>query len=142
MRPLEVDGSNLVASIRRTAELFQKESGVPVTFVGGDQTAAMSPEVAQEVLQMVREALHNIQKHAAATRVAVALERSDRTLEISIDDNGHGFSFVGAYSLEELDLLKIGPVSLKRRARSVNAEMTLESRPGRGSGIKLRIPVQ
>lgn len=90
---------------------------------------------------MVREALHNIQKHAAASRVAVALESSEKGLEISVDDNGHGFNFVGAYTLEELDLLKIGPASLKRRARSINAEMTLESRPGRGSGIKLRIPV-
>jgi signal transduction histidine kinase len=142
MRPVEVDGQNLTAGIRRTADSFQKESGIPVTFVGGDQPAALSPDIAQEVLQMVREALHNVQKHAGATRVAVAVERNGKVLEIAIDDNGHGFNFVGAYTLEELDLLKIGPASLKRRARSINAEMTLESQPGRGAGIKLRIPLQ
>jgi signal transduction histidine kinase len=142
MRPVEVDGDNLVAAIRRTAEHFQKESGVPITFVGGDQHVSLPADVAQETLQMVREALHNIQKHAGATRVAVAVERDARFLEISIDDNGHGFNFVGVYTLEELDLLKIGPASLKRRARAVNAEMTLDSRPGRGAGIKLRIPAQ
>ncbi len=90
---------------------------------------------------MVREALHNIQKHAGATRVAVAVERAARTFEISIDDNGCGFNFVGNYTLQELDLLKIGPASLKRRARSVNAEMSLESRPGRGAGLKVRVPI-
>jgi signal transduction histidine kinase len=91
---------------------------------------------------MLRETLHNIQKHAGATRVAVALEKTDRGLEISVDDNGHGFAFAGTYSLEELELLKLGPASLKRRARSINADLVLESRPGRGAGIKFRIPLQ
>ena len=94
-----------------------------------------------EVLQMVKETLTNVQKHASATRVAVALEKTDRALEISIDDNGHGFGFAGSYTLEELELLRLGPASLKRRARGLNADLTLESRPGRGAGIKFRIPL-
>jgi signal transduction histidine kinase len=141
MRPVDVDGANLVATARRTAESFQKESGIPVTFLGTASPVGLPQEMTLEVLQMLREALHNVQKHAGATRVAVAMEKSDRGLEISVDDNGHGFSFAGAYSLEELELLRLGPASLKRRARSLNAEMLLESRPGRGSGVKFRIPL-
>ena len=94
-----------------------------------------------EVLQMVREVLHNVQKHAGATHVAVALEKTDRGLEISVDDNGRGFGFVGSYSLEELELLRLGPASLKRRARSLNADLIVESRHGSGSGVKFRIPL-
>ena len=142
MRPVDVDGANLIATARRAAESFQKESGIPVTFLGTNSPVGLPQEATQEVLQMLREALHNVQKHAGATRVAVALERTDRGLEISVDDNGHGFAFAGSYSLEELDLLRLGPASLKRRARSLNAELLLESRPGRGSGIKFRIPLQ
>ena len=141
MRPVDVDGANLVATARRTAESFQKESGIPVTFLGTASPVGLPQEMTLEVLQMLREALHNVQKHAGATRVAVAMEKSDRGLEISVDDNGHGFGFAGAYSLEELELLRLGPASLKRRARSLNAEMLLESRPGRGSGVKFRIPL-
>lgn len=95
-----------------------------------------------EVVQMIREALHNVQKHAGATRVALAIEKNDRALEISVDDNGHGFNFAGTYNLEELELLRLGPASLKRRARSLNADLQLESRPGRGAGLKVRIPLQ
>ena len=142
MRPVDIDGGNLVVTLRRTAESFQKESGIPVTFVSAPTPVGLPPEVTMEVLQMLREALHNVQKHAAATRVAVEVEKTDRGLEISVDDNGHGFSFAGTYSLEELELLRLGPASLKRRARSLNAELLLESRPGRGSGIKFRIPLQ
>lgn len=142
MRPVDIDGGNLVVTLRRTAESFQKESGIPVAFVSASTPLGLPPEVTMEVLQMLREALHNVQKHASATRVAVSLEKTDRGLEISVDDNGHGFNFAGTYSLEELELLRLGPASLKRRARGLNADMLLESRPGRGAGIKFRIPLQ
>jgi signal transduction histidine kinase len=141
MRPVDVDGGNLVVTLRRTAESFQKESGIPVTFVSASTPMGLPPEVTMEVLQMLREALHNVQKHASATRVAVALEKTDRGLEISVDDNGHGFNFAGTYTLEELELLRLGPASLKRRARGLNADLLLESRPGRGAGLKFRIPL-
>lgn len=142
MRPVDVDGANLVATARRAAESFQKESGIPVTFLGSNSPVGLPQEMTLEVLQMLREALHNVQKHAGASRVAVAMEKTDRSLEISVDDNGHGFGFAGSYTLEELELLRLGPASLKRRARSINADLLLESRPGRGAGIKFRIPLQ
>jgi len=142
MRPVDIDGGNLVVTLRRTAESFQKESGIPVAFVSASTPVGLPPEVTMEVLQMLREALHNVQKHASATRVAVSLEKTDHGLEISVDDNGHGFNFAGTYSLEELEMLRLGPASLKRRARGLNADMAIESRPGRGAGIKFRIPLQ
>jgi len=142
MRPVDVDGGNFVAVTRRMTESFQKESGIPVTFLGTNSPVGLPQETALEVLQMLRESLHNVQKHAGATRVALSLEKSDKGLEISIDDNGHGFPFAGSYTLEELELLRLGPASLKRRARALNAELTLESRPGRGASLKYRIPLQ
>jgi len=142
MRPVDVDGANLVATARRTAETFQKESGIPVTFIGTSTPVGLPQEMSMEVLQMIREALHNVQKHAGATRVAVSMEKTERGLEISVEDNGHGFNFAGTYSLEELELLRLGPASLKRRARSLSAELQVESRPGRGAGLKFRIPLQ
>jgi two-component system NarL family sensor kinase len=142
MRPVDVDGASLVAMARRSAESFQKESGIPVTFLGTNTPLGLSQEMTAELLQMLREALHNVQKHAGATRVAVSMEKTDRGLEISVDDNGHGFNFAGTYTLEELEMLRLGPASLKRRARSLNADLQLESRPGRGAGLKFRIPLQ
>ena len=142
MRPADTDSANLVATARRTAEAFQKETGIPVTFLGATVPLDLSQESTLEVLQMLRESLHNVQKHAGATRVAVAIEKAERALELSIDDNGHGFTFAGAYTLDELELLKLGPASLKRRARTLNADLVLESRPGRGAGLKFRIPLQ
>ena len=141
MRPPDVQGANLYASARRICESFQKESGIPVSFVGGEGPLKFPEEMASEVIQMLREALHNVLKHAGATRVAVSLERVAKTLELTVDDNGGGFHFSGVYTLDELELLRLGPASFKRRARTLNADMTLESRPGRGAGLKLRVPI-
>jgi signal transduction histidine kinase len=141
MRPLDARDANLFASLRRVCETFQKESGIPVTFMGADSPLKLPEETALELIQMLREALHNVQKHAGATRVAVSAERAGKTLEIAVDDNGGGFRFSGIYTLDELELLRLGPASLKRRARALNAEMMLESRPGRGAGLKLRVPI-
>jgi len=96
MRPVDVDGA-ISCHRRRTAESFQKESGIPVTFISSSGPIGLPPEMTAETLQMIREALHNVQKHAAATRVAVSLEKAASGLEISIEDNGHGFAFSGSY---------------------------------------------
>jgi len=141
MRPLDVDGASLTAATRRLVDDFQKESGIPVTFVGAEKSFAAAPETCTDVLQAIREGLNNVRKHAKATRAAVAMEKVGRILEVSIDDNGVGFQFSGSYSLDELELLKMGPVSLKRRARSLGADLLIESKPGRGAGIKMKVPI-
>ncbi|MGH9659775.1 MAG: sensor histidine kinase, partial [Bryobacteraceae bacterium] len=141
MRPMGVDGGGLTAATRRLINEFEKESGIPVTFVGGDRPFTAAPETCTDVLQMIREALNNVARHAEATRVAVTLDRVGKILEVSVDDNGKGFHFSGSYSLDELDLLRVGPASIKRRARSLGAELNLESRPGRGAGLRIRVPI-
>jgi signal transduction histidine kinase len=141
MRPLDVEGASLTSAARRLADQFEKETGIPVTFSGGERPFASPPEISADVVQIIREALNNVRKHSKATRVAVSIEKVGKTLDISIDDNGVGFHFSGAYTLDELDLLRMGPGSMKRRARSLGAELIVESRPGQGAGLKLKVPI-
>jgi len=138
MRPVDVEGS-LSATLRRIVEQFQKDSGIPTTFVSAEFLEPAEPEVSLELLQIVREALYNVQKHSAATRVAVSIAKSDSALEIGIEDNGGGFPFSGKYTLDELELLRLGPMSIKRRVRTLGGEMTLDSKPGQGAGLKIRL---
>jgi signal transduction histidine kinase len=138
MRPVDVEGS-LTATLRRVVEQFQKDSGIPTTFVSAEFLEPAEPEVSLELLQIVREALYNVQKHSAATRVAVSIAKSDNALEIGIEDNGGGFPFSGKYTLDELELLRLGPMSIKRRVRTLGGEMTLDSKPGQGAGLKIRL---
>ena len=139
MRPADVDGAGLGASISRMVEQFQKDTGVAASFLSGDGIEPLETEIALELLQIVREALNNVHKHARATRVAVALTKRGDCVEVAVDDNGGGFPFSGSYTLDELDLLRLGPVSIRRRVRALGGDLMLESRPGQGAGLKVRI---
>src|SRR5579884_918407 len=138
MRPVDVDGS-LSATLKRVVEQFQKDSGISASFVATEFLEPAEPEISLELLQIVREALYNVQKHAKATRVAVMANKTATGLEITVEDNGHGFPFSGTYSLDELDLLRLGPVSIKRRVRTLGGELQLESKPGQGAGLRIRL---
>lgn len=139
MRPAEVDGSTLGVSISRMVEQFQKDTGVSATFLASDSIEPPETETALELLQIIREALNNVQKHSRASRVAVSLSKQGEHTEIAVDDNGAGFPFSGSYNLDELDLLRLGPVSIRRRVRALGGELFLDSRPGQGSGLKIRV---
>ncbi len=140
MRPSEVEATELLASLSRLTSTFQKDAGISATFSGNAGLGDQQPEVAMEIVQMVREALNNVRKHAKATAVAVAVERSNGWLQISIDDNGAGFPFGGGFSLDELELLRLGPASIKRRVRTLNGELNVDSSPGHGASLRIRIP--
>ena len=99
MRPADVDGAGLGASMAGMVDQFPESTGVAASFVSGDYIEPTETEIALEVLQIVREALNNVQKHSKATRVAVSVSRKGDCLEISIDDNGSGFPFSGTYTL-------------------------------------------
>ncbi len=142
MQPLESEDVSLSAGLRRLAETFQKESGIPVTLLGlNDGDLAIRGPLGAEVVQIAREALHNIYKHANATQVVLGLEKSIKQLHLAVGDNGHGYRFAGKHSLVELDTLRLGPKSIRQRARGMNAELTLESTPGHGSQLKVTIPL-
>jgi signal transduction histidine kinase len=140
MRPAD-EGMSLAASVSRMAESFQRETGITTTFTAGELHDPPETEVSLELLQILREALNNIQKHSGATRVAMGASRSDRGIDVVIEDNGGGFPFSGSFTLEELELLHLGPASIKRRVRMLEGDLTLDSRPGEGAKLAMRIPL-
>jgi signal transduction histidine kinase len=141
MRPPEIEGTGLIASIKSLTEKFQRESGVSSTLVGSAVRVSPGSALATEILLIVREALHNIQKHAAATEVTVGVGRDGEVFELSVSDNGAGFPEPGSFTLEEMDDLRLGPVSIRNRVRRLNGQMMLASYPGQGSSLKIRLPL-
>ena len=138
MRPVEVEGSSFAASLSRLVEQFQQDTGINTTFMSGDYEEPGETETALELLQIVRESLNNVQKHSRATRVMVSVSRHGDGLEVTVDDNGAGFPFSGLYTIDEMDLMRLGPASIKRRVRLLGGELLIDSRPGEGVTLKVR----
>jgi signal transduction histidine kinase len=140
MRPAD-EGMSLSASLNRMVDGFQRDAGIVATFTSAEFHDPSAVEVSLELLQIVRETLNNIQKHSSATRVAVSAARVDDTIEVMVEDNGAGFPFSGRFTLDELELLRLGPVSIKRRVRMLSGKLVIESKPGQGAKLEIRMPV-
>src|SRR5207253_9739496 len=97
--------------------------------------------VCREIFQIYREALNNIKKHAKASHVVVKLSQDDSRLVLVVDDNGEGFSFAGRFTADELDRLRLGPISIKERSRTVRGVLTVESNPGHGARLTIEVPL-
>jgi len=140
MRPVD-DGMSLSASLSKMVDQFQRDTGISAAFSSAEFNDPSETEVSLELLQIVRETLNNIHKHSGASRVAITVGKRGEKLEVKTEDNGGGFPFSGSFTLDELELLHMGPASIKRRVKMLGGEMQLDSRPGQGSSLEIRLPV-
>ena len=139
MQPAEVNSSNLQSAIRETVEHFERDSGITVTLVCGD-LSILEEGAAGEFLQIVRETLNNARKHSKASQVSIVIEPLEDGIDMIVEDDGSGFPFSGMYSLDELEILRLGPRSIKRRVRTLGGDLTINSRPTEGCVIRVHIP--
>jgi two-component system sensor histidine kinase DegS len=120
-------------------EHFERDSGISATLVCGDPSN-LEEGAASEFLQIIREALNNVRKHSKASQVSIVIEAGEDGIDMVVEDDGSGFPFSGAYSLDELEILRLGPRSIKRRVRTLGGDLTIQSRPLAGSTVRVRIP--
>lgn len=141
LRPLGVESADLVDLMRGYAERFRNETGIGLDLLIQGPPPALPDRLCRELFQIYREALTNIKKHAAATHVVVKLFQNETMACLVVDDNGKGFSFAGRFSSDELDRLRLGPISIKERTRSIGGLLTVESNPGHGARLTIEIPL-
>jgi signal transduction histidine kinase len=141
LRPLRVQSADLVDLMRGFAERYRNESTVALDVLIDSAEIHAPDRVCREIFQIYREALNNIKKHAKASHVVVKLSQDDSALVLVVDDNGEGFSFAGRFTGDELDRLRLGPISIKERARTVGGILTVESNPGHGARLIVEIPL-
>jgi signal transduction histidine kinase len=141
MRPVRVQSADLVDLMIGFAERFRNESPLALDLLIDSVEVQAPDRVCRELFQIYREALNNIKKHAKASHVVVKLSQDDSRLILVVDDNGEGFSFAGRFTGDELDRLRLGPISIKERTRTVGGVLTVESNPGHGARLTIEIPL-
>jgi signal transduction histidine kinase len=141
MRPLRVQSADLVDLMRGFAERFRNESSLGLDLLIDSAELQIPDRICRDLFQIYRESLHNVKKHAHASHVVVKLWQNEGEVVLVVDDNGEGFSFAGRFSGDELDRLRLGPISIKERTRSVGGVLTVESTPGHGARLTIKIPL-
>jgi signal transduction histidine kinase len=96
-------------------------------------------EAGGHLLAIVSESLSNVARHSRASRANVALiadgNRDVPALELTIEDNGIGFDPDGVVKLGHQGL-----ANTRERAASIGATVTIDSRPGAGTRVIVRLP--
>jgi signal transduction histidine kinase len=141
LRPLRVQSADLVDLMRGFAERFRNESGLGLDLLIDAAELQLPDRICRDLFQVYREALHNVKKHAHASHVVVKLWQNENRVVLVVDDNGEGFSFAGRFTGDELDRLRLGPISIKERTRSLGGVLTVESTPGHGARLIVEVPV-
>jgi signal transduction histidine kinase len=132
----------LVAALRAYGRRFAEASKLAVRV---DATAAagqldLDPAVDDEVFRIVREALTNVRKHAAASRVAIRLTVQDEQLVVEIEDDGRGFDSVTVGARPE-GRTRLGLAGIRERAAAAGGRVEWRSAPGGGTIVHLAVPI-
>ena len=140
LRPPMLDDLGLSAALRWQVSDLEKRSGVEAELTVSGIERRCSAEVELIIFRIVQEALRNVEKHAQASRVEVAIEFDEGKTKVSICDNGKGFDLRG--SLADLPRTgKLGLAGMEERVRLLNGTLKIESKPGKGTRVMIAVPI-
>ena len=128
---------DLSVAIEDTVNRFRRQTGYETALeLEHTQGAPLAPDQQLQILFILQEALSNVRKHSDATHVRVVINNErDFTLEVS--DNGRGYD---PQEVARRDDRHVGLHIMRERAARMNAAIRLESTPGRGTRVVLKLP--
>ncbi|WP_243714796.1 GAF domain-containing sensor histidine kinase [Actinomadura bangladeshensis] len=134
LRPADL-ADGLVASLRKHVEVLDRAHEATVRLAADD--AVVLPEEHEAVaFRITQEALYNALRHAQAGTVEVRLAADDATAVLEVADDGSGFDASDTETQGGLGL-----ASMRDRAYSIGGELTIDAAPGRGTTVRLEVPL-
>jgi two-component system sensor histidine kinase UhpB len=133
LRPTALDDLGLAAAVAGQVEQLA-HGEIEAEFVADGDLSDLGDDAQLVVYRVAQEALSNAARHSGAVRVAVTLRRrEDASVELEVADDGRGFAF------DESER-GLGIAGMRERALLIGGELTIESRPGRGTTVRLAVP--
>ena len=137
LTPGRLDGSSLPEALRRTLDGAAAEAGIAGGFWVEGEARPMPAGIDVVLLRVAQEALTNVRRHAHAARVDVRLGFEPATVGLDVVDDGAGFDPApdGAPG-------RFGLAGMADRVAEVGGELTVDARPGAGTRLHVRIPLE
>ena len=134
LRPTALDDLGLKAALAGHVAAVGRQSGIETSFESEGDIASVPQDVQVVAYRVAQEALSNAVRHSGAAHLNVRLEREDGSVELSVSDDGRGFTFEQASR-------GLGLAGMRERALLVNGELQVESRPQVGTKVRLLVPI-
>ena len=132
--------AGLIATLKDFSAQFSRLSGLPVelAIAPAVESLSLTAETELQLLRIVQEALTNVRKHASATNAWISLRLNDGVLELTVSDDGQGFD---PDRVRTTHRPHFGLSTMRERAEAIGAEFDLDSEPGAGTRVMVRLPV-
>ena len=136
LRPATLD-LGIVAAIQQFVREWSANTGIAADFhSAGLQAQPIAPATETHVYRVAQEALNNVLRHAAARHVTVLLERKGDGVVLVIEDDGRGFD----PAIDRGQGGGLGLLGMRERAQIVGGRIEIETGPGQGTSVYLRVP--
>lgn len=137
LQPAQIGQTALAADLRACVAEMQATTGMTITLTLDNPDALRLASLArQQTLHIVREALTNVWRHAAAQRVAVCAERAGETVRVIVRDDGCGFDPAAVDASAHLGL-----EIMRARAERSGGALSVQAQPGAGTTIVATFPL-
>jgi signal transduction histidine kinase len=135
LRPTILDDFGLDSALGWLCERFEERNRVKVRYLSNFR-GRLDEQAETHLFRIAQEALTNVARHAGASAVNVQLAKRNEVVDLTISDNGTGFT-----PTPELRSQSFGLTGMKARARSLNGTMKIRSRAGHGTLVEVSFPV-
>ena len=140
LRPAALDDLGVLEAIRTFVNEWSRHFEISADFhPSGLPNERLEREVETHLYRITQEALNNIAKHADAKHVTVLLEKREQNIMLIIEDDGNGFDLKEDRALGEYGG-GLGLTGMSERAALIGGTIEIESAPGRGTTIYVRLP--
>lgn len=137
LRPGVLDDLGLVAALDWQAREVATRSGIALHLtLPEEEELHLTSEQSTALFRTFQEILTNVMRHAGAKNVCVSLERTDGDVVLEVDDDGRGITAAQASSGTSLGL-----VGMRERVALLGGTLVIEGAPGRGTRVKIVIPI-
>ena len=134
LRPSMLDDLGLVPALKWQAREVARRTGMKVRVDAEDVSDDLPDQYRTCIYRVVQEALHNATRHSKATHIRVTVRREPAGVYAEIQDDGAGFP-----SRQEKGM---GILGMEERVRHLGGEFHVESEPGHGASVSIRLPLQ
>src|SRR6266446_5712119 len=135
LRPESLEMEGLVAALTKQVAVLRTRYNLTVEADLGEELH-LPMEMKQALYRVAQEALHNIVKHARASMVVLQLTKEANEIILDVRDNGRGFDSTGPFPGH------LGLRSMHERVTKMGGSLTIESVPGQGTCVGVRMPIE
>lgn len=140
LRPMMLDDLGLMPTLKQYVQDFEEKTKLATNFTVMGREGRLPSHVEVALFRMIQELLTNIHTHAHATHAQVTLDFQNGMVSASIEDDGSGFDVSEVQSPSQ-QRKGLGLPTIQERAEMLGGHVQIESRIGRGTKIRIELPV-